>query len=83
MANFIEVHGLDDEDILLLETLAERLRKKAKTKRTHRKKTTESDMPEDVLMATAGAWKDTVDCEELKHRIYENRLISTRPEVRL
>jgi len=83
MANFIEIHDLDDEDIKLLETLAERLRKKAKTKRTRQRGETESNMPEDVLAATAGAWKDTVDCEELKRRIYENRLVSTRPEVRL
>lgn len=85
VASFIELEGLDDEDILLLETIAERLRKKAKAKRTRRKKMTESDMPmsEDVLEATAGAWKDSLDCEDLKRRIYENRLISSRPEIRL
>ena len=85
MATFIELEGLDDEDILLLETIAKRLRKKTKAKRARREKTTESDMPmsEDVLEATAGAWEDSVDCEDLKRRIYENRLISSRPEVRL
>ncbi len=78
MANFIDLHGLDDENILLLETLAERLRKKAGTKRTGRKKMAETDMPmpEDALAATAGAWKDSIDCEELKRRIYDNRLLS-------
>ena len=38
MVNFIELEGLDDEDILLLETIAERLRKRAKAKRTPGKK---------------------------------------------
>jgi hypothetical protein len=67
---------LDDEDILLLETIAERLRKKARSKRTRRKKMTESDMPmsEDVLVATDGAWKDSLYCADLKRRLYENRL---------
>jgi hypothetical protein len=84
MVNFIELEGLDDEDILLLETIAERLRKRAKSKRV-RKKRTVGNMPisEDVLEATAGAWEDSLDCEDLKRRIYENRLISSRPEVRL
>jgi len=85
MASFIEVEGLDDEDILLPETIAERLREKTKAKRARRGKTTEGDMPmyEDVLEATAGAWEDGVDCEDLKRRIYENRLMSFRPKVRL
>ena len=83
MADFIEIHDLDDEDVKLLETLADRLRKKAKMKRTRQKKSSETATAKDVLMATAGGWKDTVDCEELKRRIYEDRLVSTRPEVRL
>lgn len=83
MTHFIEIHDLDEEDIKLLETLAERLRKKAKTRRTRQKGTTESETPEDALTATAGAWKETIDCEELKRQIYEDRLISSRPEVRL
>ena len=33
-----------------------------------------------ALRATAGAWKGTHDPVELKRNIYENRLISTRPE---
>ncbi len=82
MANFIELHGLDDEDVKLLETLAERLRKKAKVKQPDRTKS-EPVTAKDVLMATAGGWKDTIDCEELKRRIYEDRLVSTRPEARL
>ncbi len=67
---------MDDEDILLLETIAERLRKKTKSKRTRRKKMIESDMPmsEDVLEVSDGAWEDSLYCEYLKRRIYENRL---------
>jgi len=83
MANFIEIHDLDDEDVKLLKTLAKRLAKKAKAKGPRRRKSSKTSMPEDVLEATAGGWKDTVDCEELKRRIYEGRLVSTRPEVRL
>ena len=37
----------------------------------------------EALRATAGAWKGTHDPEELKRNIYENRLISTRPEPKL
>ena len=83
MANFIELNDLEDEDVKLLETLAERLRKKTRSKRSRRNTSSETAVPEDVLTATAGAWKDTVDCEELKRQIYGDRLISSRPEVRL
>lgn len=37
----------------------------------------------EALRATAGAWKDLIDCEELKRNIYADRLISTRPEPKL
>lgn len=37
----------------------------------------------EALKATAGGWKDLIDCEELKKNIYNDRLISTRPEVKL
>ncbi|NUO10349.1 MAG: antitoxin family protein [Candidatus Brocadia sp.] len=37
----------------------------------------------DALKATAGGWKDLIDAEELKKNIYADRLISTRPEVKL
>ena len=36
-----------------------------------------------ALRASAGAWKDLVDGEELKKNIYADRLINTRPEPRL
>ncbi len=83
MAHFIEINDLDEEDVKLLETLAERLRKKAGAKRSHPKKSSENVTAKDALAATAGGWKDTVDCEELKRRIYEDRLLSTRPGVSL
>lgn len=37
----------------------------------------------DVLRKTAGAWEDSIDCEELLKNIYADRHISTRPEVKL
>ena len=37
----------------------------------------------DALKNTAGSWKDLIDCDELKKNIYNDRLIATRPEVRL
>mgnify|MGYP003390247153 FL=1 len=37
----------------------------------------------DTLKTTAGTWKDLIGAEELKRNIYADRLISTRPEVKL
>jgi len=37
----------------------------------------------EALKRTAGGWKDLIDCEELKRNIYSDRLIATRPEIRL
>lgn len=37
----------------------------------------------DALLETAGAWKDLVDAERLKHDIYEDRLVASRPPVQL
>jgi len=37
----------------------------------------------EALRATAGGWKDLMDCEELERNIYADRLIQTRPEPRL
>ena len=37
----------------------------------------------EALRATAGAWKDLIDCEELERNIYADRLIITRPEPKL
>ena len=36
----------------------------------------------DALEASAGGWKGLIDAEDLKSKIYADRLISTRPEVR-
>ena len=37
----------------------------------------------EVIRVTAGAWKGTIDTEELKRNIYSDRLITTRPEPRI
>ncbi|MBI3989953.1 MAG: DUF104 domain-containing protein [candidate division NC10 bacterium] len=37
----------------------------------------------DPLKETAGGWKDLIDAEGLKRNIYADRLIATRPEVKL
>mgnify|MGYP001559322654 FL=1 len=37
----------------------------------------------DALKTTAGGWKDLIDAEELKRNIYADRLINTRPDVKL
>lgn len=37
----------------------------------------------DALAASAGGWKGLIDAEELKRNIYNDRLVSTRPEVKL
>ena len=37
----------------------------------------------DGFEASAGGWKDLIDAEELKKNIYADRLIATRPEVKL
>ena len=37
----------------------------------------------DGLAASAGGWKGLINAEELKRNIYNDRLISTRPEVKL
>ena len=37
----------------------------------------------DAFSESRGGWKGLIDCEELKRNIYEDRLIHTRPEVKL
>jgi len=37
----------------------------------------------EVLKATSGGWKDLIDAEQLKRNIYADRLVSTRPEIKL
>jgi predicted DNA-binding antitoxin AbrB/MazE fold protein len=38
---------------------------------------------EDPTAATAGAWKDLLDCQVFEEEVYQNRLLHTRPRVRL
>lgn len=38
---------------------------------------------EEAFARSAGKWKGTIDAEELIKNIYGDRLISTRPEVKL
>jgi predicted DNA-binding antitoxin AbrB/MazE fold protein len=38
---------------------------------------------EDPTAATAGAWKDLLDCQTFEQEVYQNRLLQTRPQVRL
>ena len=37
----------------------------------------------DPIRDTAGGWKGLVDAESLKRNIYADRLVTTRPDVRL
>lgn len=37
----------------------------------------------DPIRATAGGWKDLIDADALKRNIYADRLVRTRPGVRL
>ena len=39
--------------------------------------------PKDPTAATAGAWKDLLDCQAFEREVYESRLYHPRPEVRL
>jgi hypothetical protein len=71
------VEGLTDEQIEAFSKIFELFRQQMK-------KEEEAEIAEeDVLEATFGGWADTIDCEELKRRIYESRLQGTRPEVKL
>ena len=37
----------------------------------------------EAFLRSAGSWKGLIDAEKLIHDIYEDRLISTRPEPKL
>ena len=37
----------------------------------------------DPIRDTAGGWKDLLDADALKQNIYADRLLTTRPDVRL
>lgn len=75
--NVINVRDLEEEDVKLLESLAERFR--AKRRKAAGKTTNRGDSFE----RSAGSWAGLIDGEELIRNIYTDRLISTRPEVKL
>lgn len=75
MTDYIDVHDLSEEDVQILEKLAAMLREREKKKKILKE--------EDGLALSAGAWKGLIDGEELKRNIYADRLISTRPPVKL
>ncbi len=75
--NVINVRDLEQEDVKLLESLAERFRTK---RRNVAEKITNR---EDGFERSAGSWVGLVDGEELIRNIYAGRLISNRPEVKL
>jgi len=43
----------------------------------------EAGVRKDAFRDSRGGWKELIDCEELKRSIYEDRMISTRPGVKL
>lgn len=44
---------------------------------------TEETSEADPTLATAGAWKELLDCRTFEKQVYQNRLVQTRPEVKL
>ena len=43
-----------------------------------------NDLPsEDRFEKALGGWKETIDCEKLIEDIYNDRILRTRPEVKL
>lgn len=78
MAHIIDVRGLDEKDVKLLEYLAESFREKAKTK-----KSAVITEERDGFKRSAGSWKGLIDPEELIANIYSSRLVSTRKQVKL
>ncbi len=77
-ANIINVRDLEEEDVRLLESLAELLRSK-------RRKAMETMTEREgySFEKSAGSWNGLIDGEELIRNIYADRLISPRPEVKL
>ena len=45
--------------------------------------TESADLAGDPIRDTAGGWRDLIDTDALKRNIYADRLVSTRPDVRL
>ena len=73
-ANVINVRDLEEEDVKLLESLAELLRfKRRKAMETITERGGYS------FERSAGSWDGLIDGEELIRNIYADRVISTRP----
>ena len=41
------------------------------------------ELEKEAFKESRGGWKELIDCEDLKRNIYRNRLVHTRPEVKL
>jgi hypothetical protein len=78
MVYLIDVRGLDENDVKLLESLADSLREKAKIKKAAAEKEAK-----DGFKKSAGSWKGLIDPEELIANIYSSRLVSSRAAVKL
>lgn len=78
MADVVDVRGLDERDVELVEFLISSLRE-----RTKKKKTEGAAEKEDGFKRSAGAWRGLIDPEELIANIYSSRLVSTRPEIKM
>jgi hypothetical protein len=77
MVDTIDVHDLPEEQANLLQEFVEFLRQKARLTRPR------PITAEEAFKRAAGRWKGTINAEELIKNIYADRLISTRPEVKL
>lgn len=77
--NVINIRGLDEDDVIMLERLAERLKSARKPKAS---KAEESE-GNDGFLRSAGSWKGLIEGEKLIRDIYSDRLVSTRPEFKL
>lgn len=78
MGRIIDMRDLEERDAELLERLAKRLRKRATVRSSTGEKTSK-----DAFSRSAGSWKGLVDPERLIRDIYVNRLVATRPEIKL
>ena len=71
MGSVIDVKGLTEEQIAVIEKLIDLFR--------HREPKKEAA----GFRRSAGSWKGLVDAERLKREIYAGRLVSTRPEAKI
>ncbi len=71
MGNIIDAKDLTDEQVAAIERLVTLFRKRRPKKERN------------GFRRSAGAWKGLIDAEQLKREIYADRLVSTRPEIKL